>query len=98
MWQATFALSCFAAGYGCDLTWTMFSGRTENPTIIIVWQSGEETLLDKDKGIDGVGKVLGGKVDEARFVPPYLCGHFPAAKSIRLAYENSGRRETIACP
>ena len=90
-------MSCFAADYGCDLTWTMYSGRTENPKIFIVWQSGEETLLDKDKGIDGVGKVLGGKVDEARFVPPYFCEHFPEAKAIRLAYENSGTEEMSLC-
>lgn len=96
-WQATFALSCFAAAYGCDLTWTMYLGRTENPKIYIVWQSGDETLLDKAKGIDGVGRLLGGKVDDARFVPPYFCEHFPEAKEIRLAYVNSGSEETYPC-
>jgi len=96
--QAAFATSCLLANYGCLLTWTMYSGRGEDPNIFVQWQSGGETPLDQDAGIHGVGRVLGTKVDTARFVPPYLCANLPDAQAVRLEYPWSGRQETIPCP
>ncbi len=36
--QAAFATSCFLADYGCLLTWTMYSGRGDDPKIFVQWQ------------------------------------------------------------
>ena len=96
--QAAFATSCLLADYGCLLTWTMYSGRGQNPKIFVLWSTGGETALELGRGVDGVGRVLGSKVDTARFVPPYLCANLPDAQAVRLEYRWSGRQETIPCP
>ncbi len=96
--QAAFATSCLLADYGCLLTWTMYSGRGEDPKIFVQWQSGGETPLDQAAGFNGIGRVLGAKMDTARFVPPYLCANLPDAQAARLEYRWSGRQETIPCP
>lgn len=84
--QAAVATSCLLADYGCLLTWTMYSGRGEDPRFFVLWSTGGETALDMDRGFDGVGRVLGAKVDTARFVPPYLCANLPNAQAVRLEY------------
>ena len=96
--QAAFATSCLLADYGCLLTWTMYSGRGNEPKIFVLWRSGGETLYDEDEGFDGIGRVLGAKVDTARFVPPYLCENLPDAQAVRLEFPWSGNQETIPCP
>lgn len=97
LFQATFAVSCFVYDYGCRLTWTMYAGSLNTTDIVIEWQSGEESLLDQKKGVDGVGRVLGGKVDKARFVPPYLCEHVPGIEAVRVEFRDTGQSERVEC-
>jgi hypothetical protein len=96
--QAVFAASCLVAGRGCLMTWSMYSGLEENPKVFVVWKAGGETRLDEDKGIDGVGRILGVKWDWAQYVPPYLCDHLPEVQAVRLEYRRDpARGRTILC-
>ena len=97
-YQAVFAVSCLLAEQGCLLTWTMYSGREENPEIFVVWKTGGEARFDEDNGIGGVGRILGVKWDWAEYVPPYLCEHLPDAEAVRLEYRrDAARGRTILC-
>jgi hypothetical protein len=93
--QAFLAVSCLAADYGCLLTWTMYSGHSEDPDIFVEWKSGGEATLAEVQEKFGVGKVLGAKIDRAKWVPPHLCANLPDAQSVRLEFRR--RSETIPC-
>lgn len=75
----------------------MYSGLGDYPDVFVQWETGGETQLSRDKGIRGIGRVLGAKIDTARFVPPYLCENFPDAQAIRLAFPDTRPQEIIPC-
>lgn len=95
--QAFLAVSCLAADYGCLLTWTMYSGRSPDPDIFVEWKSGGEATLTEIQDEFGVGRVLGSKVDHAKWVPPHLCANLPEARSVRMEFRRPARSETIPC-
>lgn len=95
--QTWFATTCLAADYGCLLTWTMYSGRSPNPDIFVEWKSGGEATLAEIQDEFGVGRVLGSKVDQAKWVPPHLCANLPEARSVRMEFRRPARSETIPC-
>jgi hypothetical protein len=95
--QTFFAASCLAADYGCLLTWTMYSGRSPDPDIFVEWKAGGEATLEEIQDEFGVGRVLGSKVDHAKWVPPHLCANLPDARSVRVEFRRPDRSETIPC-
>lgn len=95
--QAFLAVSCLTADYGCLLTWTMYSGRSPDPDIFVEWKSGGEAPLAEIQEEFGVGRVLGSKIDQAKWVPPHLCANLPDARSVRLEFRRPERSETIPC-
>lgn len=95
--QLFLAVSCFAADYGCLFSWTMYSGRDPNPDIFVEWQSGGETPLAEIQREFRVGRVLGAKIDHAKWVPPHLCASLPDARSVRVEFHRPDRTETFPC-
>ncbi len=95
--QAFFAVSCLAADYGCLLTWTMYAGRSPDPNIFVEWKSGGEATLEEIQQEFGVARVLGAKIDQSKWVPPYLCANLPDARSVRLEFRRPAHSESIAC-
>jgi hypothetical protein len=95
--QAFLAVSCLAVDYGCLLTWTMYSGRGPDPDIFVEWKSGGEATLAEVQEEFGVGRVLGAKVDRAKWVPQHLCANLAGARSIRLEFRRPNRSETVPC-
>ena len=95
--QGFFAVSCLAVDYGCLLTWTMYSGRSPSPDIFVEWKSGGEATLAEIQQKYGVGRVLGSKVNEEKWVPPHLCANLPDAQFVRLEFRRPNRTETVPC-
>lgn len=95
--QAFLAVSCLTADYGCLLTWTMYSGHSPDPDIFVEWKAGGEATLAEVQQKFGVGRVLGSKIDRAKWVPPHLCANLPAARSVRLEFRRPNRSETVPC-
>lgn len=75
----------------------MYSGRDPNPQVFVIWKSGGEVAYDRSRGVNGVGRILGAKVDWEPFLPPYLCEHLPEAQAVRLEFVRSGRTELVPC-
>ena len=78
-------------------SWHMYAGRTEHPRFVIVHGDGTThtfgPLLRRNSPI----KVLGPSVDQARFVPPYLCRRWPDAREVRVRYQRAGTEEVVPC-
>lgn len=95
--QAALPLKRFFREDSIDLGWTMYSGAREIPTVSVRLQDGTSVPLDQFADEQGVGRVVGSKVDEARWVPPAVCPK-PGVVGIELVYARAGRREAIPCP
>jgi len=95
--QAALPLKRFFREDSIDLGWTMYSGAREVPAVSVRLEDGTSVPHNQFADVYGAGRVVGTKVDEARWVPRAVCPK-AGVVGVELVYERSGRRETIPCP
>ena len=91
------ALAWVLPGYD-HFTWHMYAGRTERPQLSVAMADGSTREVGNPLRRGNVVRLLGPQVDQARFVPPYLCAAWPGARQITLRYPRSGRSSVVSCP
>jgi hypothetical protein len=95
--QIALPLLCLTAGSACNFGWTMYSGRSERWDFFVQWRSGEESPVPTGpESVAGLS-VLGSKLDQPRFLPPYLCRAFSGAVAIRAWNRKTGVWKTHSC-
>ena len=80
-----------------NLGWQMYSGRSPHPDFHIVDETGATIPLEEIQENRGVGIVVGGKLDSARFVPPHVCDNVPEARAVVVANPWSGETRLHEC-
>lgn len=79
-------------------TWHMYAGVRERPRLSVVMADGTTREVGNPTRRGNVVRVLGPQVDQARFLPPYLCTAWPGARQVTLRFPRSGRAEVVSCP
>ena len=79
-------------------TWHMYAGLNERPQFSVAMADGSTREVGNPLRRGNVVRLLGPQVDQARFVPPYLCAAWLGARQITLRYPRSGRADIVSCP
>jgi hypothetical protein len=95
--QTLFPLACLTADSGCLFAWTMYAGRETRWEVYARRPSGEETLVPRGMERLGSWVLLGKKVDEPRFTPPYLCREYADAEGFRFVDRRMGKEVFRPC-
>lgn len=80
-----------------SLGWTMYAGVHQVPKTSVRLTDGTLVPLKEFAAERGVGRVVGNQVDEARWVPPVVCGEADV-KAVEIIYKPSDREVEIPCP
>lgn len=90
------ALAWVLPGYD-HFTWHMYAGRAERPQFSVTMADGKTYEVGNPLRRGNIVRILGPQVDQARFVPPYLCTAWRGARTVHLRFPQSGRAEVVSC-
>jgi hypothetical protein len=91
------ALAWVLPGYD-HFTWDMYAGRSERPQFSVVMADGTTREVGNPLRRGNIVRLLGPQVDQARFVPPYLCAAWHGAQTVHIRFPRAGRQDVVSCP